>query len=244
MIRKAVFILLLTVLVMTGLPEALAGPGDLDVFNTKYNTSGTGLDTCRVCHTTGADLNPYGMDMSNQTGTTQQRLANIELLDSNGDGFSNIDKIKNLTFPGDPADTPASTLIPETPGLMIFFAVLLLFFAIFLIIAYMSSQMKELDLRKWHRNVGIVLAPLLVLQAVSGVFIGVDWLLGYHRRVGEIIREVPPLVLLWDKIFVEIHYGLGVPGAIEHILLGIGLVWITVSGVVIFLRIRARKKKL
>ncbi|GEM_PF-1209296 len=246
MIRKTVLILLLTVLALIGLPEALASPGYLGVFNTKYNTSGTRLDTCNVCHTTGANLNPYGMDMSNQTGTTEQRLTNIELLDSNGDGFSNIDKIKNLTFPGDPADTPAPTITQEAPGfgLIIFFAALLLLFAIFLIMAYMSGQMKELDLRKWHRNVGIVLAPLLVLQAISGIFLSVDWLLGYHQRVGETIREIPPLVLLWDKILVEIHYGLGVPGAIEHILLGIGLVWVTVSGFIIFLRIRARKKKL
>lgn len=85
--------------------------------------------------------------------------------------------------------------------------------------------MKERDLIKWHRNVGIVLAPLLVLQAISGVFLSADWLLGYHQRVGEAIREIPSLIWLWDKILVEIHYGLRIPGAIEHIVLGIGLVW-------------------
>lgn len=72
----------------------------------------------------------------------------------------------------------------------------------------MTSQMKERDLIKWHRNVGIVLAPLLVLQAISGVFLSADWLLGYHQHVGEAIREIPPLIWLWDKILVEIHYGL------------------------------------
>lgn len=127
---------------------------------------------------------------------------------------------------------------------MIFLAALLLI-ALLLIAVYISSQMKELDLRKWHRNVGIVLAPLLVLQAVSGVFLSADWLLGYHQRIGEVIRaSIPPLIFLWDKILVEIHYGLGVHGAIEHIALGIGLVWVTVSGSIIFLRVRARKKRL
>ncbi|KCZ72856.1 hypothetical protein ANME2D_01291 [Candidatus Methanoperedens nitroreducens] len=58
MIIKTVLILLLTVLALTGLPEALASPAYLGVFNTKYNTSGTRLDTCDVCHTTGANLNP------------------------------------------------------------------------------------------------------------------------------------------------------------------------------------------
>jgi len=235
--------MLLTVVALIGLPEALASPGYLSVFNSKYNTSGTRLNTCRVCHTTGTNLNLYGMDMSDQTGTIEQRLINIELFDSDGDGFSNIDEIKDLTFPGDPADTPSPAVTPEAPGLMIFLIIFLA--ALLLIVAYISRQMKELDLRKWHRNVGIVLAPLLVLQAVSGVFLSAEWLLGYHQRIGEVIRaNVPPLILLWDKILVEVHYGLGAPGAVEHILLGIGLVWVTVSGSIIFLRIRARKKRL
>lgn len=97
-------LILLMVLALIGLPQALASTGDLNPFNAKYNTSGTRLDTCKVCHTTGANLNLYGMDMSNQTGTIEQRLANIELLDSDGDGFSNIDEITSLTFPGDFAD--------------------------------------------------------------------------------------------------------------------------------------------
>ena len=236
---------MLMALALIGLPQALAGTGDLSPFNAKYNTSGTRLNTCKVCHITIANLNQYGMDMSKQTGTTEQRLANIELFDSDGDGFSNIDEINNLTFPGDFEDTPAVTpypgIISETIGflLMIFLAVLLL------IVAYMTSQMKELDLRKWHRNVGIVLAPLLVLQAISGVFLGAEWLLGYHQRVGDVIRvNVPSLIWLWDKIIVEIHYGLGIPGAFEHIVMGIGLVWITVSGFMMFLNTRARKKRL
>lgn len=237
--------MLLTVIALIGLPEALASSGYLSVFNSKYNTSGTRLNTCRSCHTTGANLNLYGMDMSDQTGTTEQRLANIELFDSDGDGFGNIDEIKSLTFPGDPADTPAPTITPEPPeiGLMVFLMIFLA--ALLLIVAYISSQMKEMDLRKWHRNVGIVLAPLLVLQAISGVFLSADWLLGYHQRIGEVIRaNVPLLILLWDKILVEIHYGLGVPGAVEHILLGVGLVWVTTSGAMIFWRVRARKKRL
>lgn len=103
--------------------------------------------------------------------------------------------------------------------------------------------MKESDLRKWHRNAGVVLAPLIVLQAISGIFLSVDWLLGYHQRAGEVIeKEIPSLVWLWDKTLVSIHYGLGLPGSSYHIALGIGLFWIVVSGVMIFLRIRARRK--
>lgn len=102
--------------------------------------------------------------------------------------------------------------------------------------------MKEPDLRKWHRKIGIILAPLLILQATSGIFLSVDWLLGYHQRVGESIRDIPPLAALWDKILVGIHYGFGIPGSPYHISLGIGLIWIIVSGIMIYFRIRGRKK--
>lgn len=105
--------------------------------------------------------------------------------------------------------------------------------------------MKELDLRKWHRNVGMVLAPLLILQAISGIFLSIDWLLGFHARTGEAIREnISPLIFLWDTVLVRIHYGFGLPGSPYHILIGTGLVWMVVSGVMIFLMIRARKKRL
>lgn len=104
--------------------------------------------------------------------------------------------------------------------------------------------MKELDLRKLHRRVGVVIAPLLILQALSGVFLSVDWLLGIHRRAGEAIKEnIPFLLRLWDTILVNIHYGPGTGGAFYHILLGIGAVWVAVSGFMIFLKIRGRKKK-
>ena len=72
-------LMMLMALALIGLPQALAGTGDLSPFNAKYHTSGTRLNTCDVCHTTGAKLNLYGMDMSNQTGTTRQRLENIEV---------------------------------------------------------------------------------------------------------------------------------------------------------------------
>ena len=104
--------------------------------------------------------------------------------------------------------------------------------------------MKEPDLRKVHRLTGIVIAPFIILQALSGILLSVDWLLGIHRRAGDGIKEnIPPLLRLWDMILVEIHYGPGVGGAFYHILLGIGAVWVAVSGFMIFLKIRARQTK-
>jgi len=104
--------------------------------------------------------------------------------------------------------------------------------------------MKEPDIRKLHRIVGIVIAPLLILQALSGIFLSVDWLLGFHRRIGETITEnIPALIRMWDMILVDIHYGMGVGGAFYHILLGVAAIGVAASGLMIFLKIRARQKK-
>jgi len=104
--------------------------------------------------------------------------------------------------------------------------------------------MKEPDLRRVHRLVGIVIAPLIVLQALSGVFLSVDWLLGIHRRAGDAIKEnIPPLLRLWDMILVDIHYGMDVGGAFYHIMLGVAAIGVAASGFMIFLKSRARQKK-
>src|SRR5689334_1144964 len=103
--------------------------------------------------------------------------------------------------------------------------------------------MKEADLRKWHRLIAIWAGPLILLQAVSGIILSVDWLLKIHTRFGETIgRSIPALARLWDAILVEIHYGIGKTGAFYHIALGIAAVWLTVSGIIIFLHIRNRQK--
>jgi hypothetical protein len=103
--------------------------------------------------------------------------------------------------------------------------------------------MNEMNLRRWHRLTEAVAAPLIILQAVSGVFLSVDWLLGIHNRFGEAIREnVPPLARFWDALLVEIHYGLGKAGTVYHMALGIAVIWVAVSGFVIILHIRRRQR--
>lgn len=80
-----------------------------DDFNTAYGTTGTRLDDCATCHTTAPELNPYGVAL-NDSGLD---FAAIEPDDSDGDGFSNIDEIDNLTFPGDPNDFPQEAPVEE-----------------------------------------------------------------------------------------------------------------------------------
>jgi hypothetical protein len=89
-------------------PTAESTPEYLSQFNTKYDTRGTKLDSCQTCHTTPAggaeNVNPYGQDFAKNN----HDFAAVEGLDSDGDGFSNIDEIKAETFPGDPNDNPNS----------------------------------------------------------------------------------------------------------------------------------------
>ena len=104
--------------------------------------------------------------------------------------------------------------------------------------------MREPQLRKLHRLAGIVLGPLLVLQALSGILLSVDWLLGVHRRVGESVgMAAPALARLWDAALVEIHYGTGVGGAVYHILLGVAIVGLAASGLGIYSQVRARLRR-
>ena len=93
--------------------QAHARSGYLPSFNTQYGTSGTALDTCNVCHGSGgySTWNPYGQAIrslgSGVAITT--RMTNVESLDSDGDGFTNIAEITARTFPGDPGSTPTPT---------------------------------------------------------------------------------------------------------------------------------------
>ncbi len=81
-----------------------------DFVNTYPNTAGTQLDSCSTCHTSVPNRNPYGDDYKSHGHNFQA----IELLDSDGDGYSNIEEINALTMPGDPSSHPgaAPTITP------------------------------------------------------------------------------------------------------------------------------------
>jgi hypothetical protein len=93
---------------------AQSTPEHLSEFNAKYKTSGSRLDGCQTCHTSSSpskeNLNPYATDYA----TADHDFGAVEGKDSDGDGFSNIDEIKALTFPGDPNDNP-NTQKPKEP---------------------------------------------------------------------------------------------------------------------------------
>jgi hypothetical protein len=85
---------------------ASATNGVLDDFTTAYPaTAGTSLDSCSTCHTSVPALNAYGSAVK----ASGMNFAGIEDLDSDGDGFTNRQEIRNLTNPGNAADRPATT---------------------------------------------------------------------------------------------------------------------------------------
>jgi hypothetical protein len=84
-------------------------------FNAYYGTDGakggTTMGTCTTCH-----LNPDGKGGENPYGTHfkayGRNFAAVEPLDSDGDGFTNIEEIIADTWPGDPGSTPGSIAQP------------------------------------------------------------------------------------------------------------------------------------
>jgi hypothetical protein len=119
-----------------------AGEADAPKFLTVYpDKAGTKLDNCALCHCGGsytsgtkttvmgscqwchykykydksgditATLNAYGQDYFSH-GRNEAALTAIGLLDSDGDGFSNISEINAIRYPGDSTDDPTKVIAP------------------------------------------------------------------------------------------------------------------------------------
>ena len=83
-------------------------------FASQYpGVSGSRLDSCILCHVNGPSAGPrnaYGAAYANNGHS----FTAIEGMDSDGDGVSNLDEIKALTFPGDASDRPAAATVTPT----------------------------------------------------------------------------------------------------------------------------------
>lgn len=97
--------------------QVQARSGYLSTFNGLYGTANTRLDTCDSCHVAGGkSRNPYGLAVEAKIlagYTDSQAMVAVESADSDGDTFSNITEINNLTFPGDPNDKPGAAPAPN-----------------------------------------------------------------------------------------------------------------------------------
>ncbi|MBN1292119.1 MAG: hypothetical protein JXB48_09800 [Candidatus Latescibacteria bacterium] len=87
--------------------------------------------------------------------------------------------------------------------------------------------MKEVQLRKWHRNVGITAGVFIFLQALTGVVLTIEDLLGAY----------------WGGIVHSIHRQYGLPGHIYRLVSGIGLIFMVVTGLWLWSMVHSRMSK-
>jgi len=101
-------------------------------------------------------------------------------------------------------------------------------------------NMEIRDIRRWHRRMGILLAPFLFLQGLSGLILTY----GVFTQVASTLAENSPEAVqtAWSLIIAKMHHGPGLFGWIYHSLIGIGLLWMTLSGAWIWWDLRRRKK--
>lgn len=85
--------------------------------------------------------------------------------------------------------------------------------------------MREITLRKFHRITGIALSIFIVLQVLTGMFLSVELLVG----------SVP-----FENTLDFLHFGDGIVGNGYRLLLGLGLLFMVVTGWWIFMKISAR----
>jgi len=120
--NKKYHLFLIIALVLLSIPSATARPNYFNKMEQKYpQIKGTKLDTCGMCHISregGGERNSYGKVYESKN----RNFSAIENFDSDKDGFSNIEEINALTFPGNASDypksteTPVKTNTPSSPG--------------------------------------------------------------------------------------------------------------------------------
>jgi len=95
---------LVSLVLLGAAPAALANPAYFMQFKATYPAA-TALFNCKTCHDGGPPkLNPYGIDFQK----AGHNFKAVESLDSDGDGFTNIEEITAGTNPGDKNSHPAS----------------------------------------------------------------------------------------------------------------------------------------
>lgn len=115
-------------------PQVMALPSYLKTFEKTYpEAAGSRIDACNLCHDSpgGGDArNSYGLSYA----SSEHNFAAIENTDSDGDGYTNLQEIQNLTFPGDANDHP-TTQAPKSPGFEAIGTIIALF-AVLIAIVY------------------------------------------------------------------------------------------------------------
>ena len=84
--------------------------------------------------------------------------------------------------------------------------------------------MKEANLRKWHRTGGILFAFFIVVQALTGLILTLEDILGTG----------------WGDVFQTIHTHIEGAGEVNRVLAGFGMLFMACTGVWIWFMIRRR----
>ena len=106
--RKILGLLGILTVLQGGLaPHAQAIPDYLEAWKKRYGITAVSEATCLTCHTMpkGFVLNAYGKGLR-KIGVTNEMFGKTESLDSDKDGFSNIEEIRSGTNPGDAKSAP------------------------------------------------------------------------------------------------------------------------------------------
>ncbi len=115
---KMVCLLALLALAIGSQGLALASSGYLAAFKTTYPASASRLESCTLCHTTTPALSSFGSQFAANLpvgSTPDQAFAAIEALDSDGDGYTNLEELAAGSMPGDLAERP-DTLVDALNG--------------------------------------------------------------------------------------------------------------------------------
>jgi hypothetical protein len=110
--------------------------------------------------------------------------------------------------------------------------------------------MKEAIIRKWHRRMGITLALFIILQAVSGIILTLDWFetspshthIEGMNKSDEVSNSshASQGEATWYEAIELAHHGTSSTMKGYRILLGIGLVGMVLSGSTLFYKIKKR----
>jgi len=93
-----------------------------------------------------------------------------------------------------------------------------------------------MSINRLHRYVGIVIAPFLVIQTISGLLLS----FGMFRRANGVN---PASWGIWDRLLVRAHFGPDLLSDICHVLLSAGIIWMAATGWILYLRIRKFQNK-
>ncbi len=135
--RKVLVILLITIVFLIGVPQVQANKNIFNNFTKLYNVSNVSyakLNTCKTCMANTSppvSWNKYGLSLRSNAAFDRNNsmiaMKNIELMDSDGDGFINIDEIRNNSLPGNESDFPTRTEPKPAYTIMNGFVTLIIF---------------------------------------------------------------------------------------------------------------------